>query len=83
MSLAMKCTSTVLVALPFQMHMYTPELALVTVIMEPAPKDKRLSAYGGSRLSQMNFNGIVEGKEEFYEDLFSKLFREVCSTTVD
>jgi hypothetical protein len=49
--------------------MHTPELAHGIVIMETAPKYKRLSSYGGSIVSQINFNDIVEGeKKNFYGD---------------
>lgn len=50
------------------MHMHTPELTPVVVIMETAPKYKWLSSYGASIVSQMNFNDNVEGKKEFYGD---------------
>lgn len=62
--------------------MCTAELAPAIVIMETSPKYKLLSSYGGSIVSKMNFNDIVEGKENIFMET-SKLFSEVCSTTIN
>lgn len=65
-------------------HMCTPELAPVIVITETGPKYKLLSTYGGSIVSQMNFNDTVERKNIFMETskLFSEAFMKTTHTMV-